>query len=430
MRKVLEILEGVKIPRVVRVRQPLDCSGGIADLRAEAQLAMERSGLAGRVAPGMRVAVGVGSRGIYNMPALVRGVLDWLRARGAEPFIVPAMGSHGGGRAESQKALLAELGVSEESMGCLVKSDMKAARIGEVAPGLEAWMDRHAAGADGVLVINRVKPHNAFRAANESGIVKMLAVGLGKQKGAESCHALGFEGLPERMNAVAAYLTEHAPVLGGMAVVENAAHRPCLVEAVPAKEMIARDAALLRTAWDKLPRLPLEYGRPAGLAHVLVLDEMGKNISGSGMDPNVLGRYTVPFLKGGPRVNKLAVLDLTPESEGNAVGMGMADFITWRLRDKIDFEAVYANGITSTVVVGSRMPCALPSDFDVIRAAVKTCNAENPDKIRFLRVKNTMELETLEVAAHMAEEMRARGCEVISKPYALRFNEAGELTNQ
>jgi hypothetical protein len=427
MRKVIELLEQVEIPQVVRIRQPLDCSGSIEDLRSTVGDALERSGLRDRVVPGMRVAVGVGSRGIYNIPDLVLGVLDWLRGRGTEPFIVPAMGSHGGGRPESQKKVLAGLGITEDVMGCTIKSQTDAVRIGIAAPGLEVWMDRHASEADGVLVINRVKPHNAFRAENESGIVKMLAIGLGKQKGAASCHARGFEGLPERMNAAAAYLMEHAPILGGVAVVENAGHRPCLVEAVPAEVMFDRDAALLREAWKMLPKLPLDYTEPSGTAHVLVLDEMGKNISGSGMDTNVLGRYATPFLHGGPRLGKLAVLDLTPESEGNAVGMGLADFITWRLRDKIDFEAVYANGITATMLNGARMPCALPSDLDVIRAAVKTCNENDPAKLRFLRAKNTMELEMLEVSSHMVEEMLSRDCEIISEPHALRFSETGDL---
>lgn len=425
MQRLVETLRRVKLPPVIRVRQPVDGSDSLEDAGKSALDALDRSGLAGTITPGMTVAVGVGSRGIDQIASIVRATLDWMRVRGARPFIVPAMGSHGGGSAHSQKSLLAELGISEESMGCPIQSDMDAVHLGEVLPGLHACLDKNAAAADGIFIINRIKPHNAFRGENESGVVKMLVVGLGKQAGAASCHDLGFAALSGRIQAVARYTLDRAKILGGMGIVENAIHKPCIIEAFPASRMLERDAALLKAAKEKMVLLPLDY--PDGKAHVLIVDEMGKNISGSGMDPNVTGRFTVDFLPAGPHINKIAVLDLTPHSEGNAVGMGIADFITWRLRDKIDFPAMYTNSITSTLMVGSRMPCALPSDRDAIRAAVRTCNEGSLEKIRFIHIKNTLELETLEVSASMAAEMRARGCEILSEPYDLRFDGQGGL---
>jgi hypothetical protein len=432
MRTVSELLKNVPLPQLIRVRQPHGYGDVVNDVYAAVLKTLQESGLARRLSPGMRIAVGIGSRGIADLPDLIRATLDWLRLLGAEPFLVPAMGSHGGGKAERQKHLLAELGISEESMACPIKSGMDVTMMGKAAPDLDVYLDAHAAEADGILVVNRIKPHYCFRAKNESGVVKMLAVGLGKQKGAESCHCLGFENIADRIRKTADFLLEHARILGGIAVVEDMTHKPCLIEAIPAEKMFERDSALLHLAWKKMPLLPLDYERPRSRrqdwdAHVLIVDEMGKNIAGTGMDTNVIGRYTVPFLDSGPKINKIGVLDLTRESEGNAIGMGLADFITERFKDKIDFESVYTNGITSTLLRGSAMPCVLPSDLDVMRAALKTCNESDPDKIRLLRIKNTLELSTLEVSPALIPEMLGKGCAILSEPYFPRFNEAGDI---
>jgi hypothetical protein len=421
MPSVLALLKNVDLPPLRRMRAPLVPDGSLADVRGAVLESLRTSTIGTRIRPGMHIAVGVGSRGVANLSIIVRAVVDWLRERGAAPFIVPAMGSHGGGDAEKQCALLAEYGVTEESMGCPVLSDMEAVHLASLPDDLEVCLDPHAAKADGILVINRIKPHNAFRARNESGIVKMLVAGLGKQQGAASCHKKGFERMPERLAAAAAYLIQHSKVLGGIAVVEDMRQRTCHVEAVPAECMLERDAALLELAWKNLARLPVDA------LDALIIDEMGKNISGSGMDPNVLGRYTVPFLRGGPSVNKIAVLDLTGGSEGNAIGMGLADFITRRLLDKIDFEAVYANALTSTVLSGSRMPCVLPTDRDVARAAVKTCNGGGPDAVRLMRIRSTLHLDAVEISPALAPELREAGWEPCGGPAPPAFDEAGNF---
>lgn len=424
MRQVLALLENVSIPPMTRLRQPRGVDDAIHDVARAVLESLEESAIRERVYPGMTVAVGVGSRGVANLPVIVRAVIDWLHGKGAHPFIIPAMGSHGGVDAESQKSLLAEYGVTEERMGCPVRSSMDAVHLATLPGDLDVFCDPYAAEADGILVINKVKPHNAFRAANESGIVKMLAIGLGKQKGAASCHKYGFERIAERLTAVAGFMMRRPGVLGGLALVENTKHATCRIEAVPVEDMFIRDAALLELAWEKMARLPVD--RLDGL----IIDEMGKNISGSGMDPNVLGRYTVPFLSGGPVINKIAVLRLTPESEGNAIGMGLADFIPRRLRDTIDFECVYANALTSTVLFGSRTPCTLPSDRDVIRAVVRTCNGGGPDAIRLMRVRSTLHLDEVEASPALVPELLEKGCTPLREASPMVFDAEGNLTDR
>ncbi|MDL2271537.1 nickel-dependent lactate racemase [Desulfovibrio sp. OttesenSCG-928-I05] len=428
MRHALALLENVIIPPMIRLREPQGENDAISDVAAAVLDTLEASAIRERVYPGMTVAVGVGSRGVANLPVIVRSVIDWLHGKGAKPFIIPAMGSHGGVDAASQKSLLAEYGVTEERMDCPVRSSMDAVHLASLSDDLEVFCDPYAAEADGIFVINKIKPHNAFRAANESGIVKMLAIGLGKQKGAASCHKYGFERIAERLASVAGYMMQHQndrgarSVLGGLALVENRNHATCRIEAVPVEDMFARDAALLELAWEKMARLPVD--RLDGL----ILDEMGKNISGSGMDPNVLGRYTVPFLRGGPVINKIAVLRLTPESEGNAIGMGLADCISRRLYDAIDFENVYANALTSTVLFGSRTPCTLPSDRDVVRAVVRTCNGGGPDAIRLIRARSTLHLDILDASPALVPELLEKGWVAQGEATPMDFDAEGNLS--
>ncbi len=421
MKKIQEVLSRVEIPPMARMVRNIP-DDTLPDAVAASFSALEESGIAGMVTPGMRIAVAAGSRGIAGYPAIMRACIDWFRAKGAVPFIVPAMGSHGGATAQGQVALLAGLGVTEESAGCPIRASMDVVKLGELGNGLGVYMDRIAHDeADGVFVLNRVKPHTNFRGKWESGLVKMLAIGLGKHTGADSCHSHGFQAMAENMPAMAAVVLERASILGGLAVVENAMDKTCRVEAVPAAAMFDRDAGLLEFARTRMPSLPFDS------LDVLVVEEMGKNISGSGMDPNVLGRYSVPHMSGGPAISRIVVLDLTDASHGNAIGMGLADFIPWRFRDKIDFEAGYINSLTSTTTRGSYMPLALPTDRDAIRAAIKTCNVTDSGKLRMARIKNTLELGSFSVTPCMVEELLARGCEIAGPAEELAFSANGSL---
>ncbi len=348
--------------------------------------------------------------------------VEEIKKLGGVPFIVPAMGSHGGATAEGQKEVLANLGVTEASVGCAIVSSMEVVEIGHLDNGLPVYMDKHAHSADGIVVINRVKPHTAFRGPCESGIVKMITIGLGKQKGAESCHAYSFKYMAEHILAMASISLVRTPILFGVATVENAYDRIARIVAVPADAMIATDKALLVEAKANMAKISFDQ------IDVLIVDQIGKDISGDGMDPNITGRYPTPYASGGPDIAKMVVLDLTARTHGNANGMGAADFTTRKLVDKVDFKMTYANGLTSTVVGPTHMPTVLDDDRDAILAAVKTCNARELSKARVVRIKNTLQLDELYVSESLLPEAEANpAVEVVSPPTAMIFDSAGNL---
>ena len=297
---VQDLLRDVGLPRVVPVRQHLPAPD-LRDLRAAVREQLALPGVGDTVRPGMSIAVTAGSRGISRIDELTAAVVAELKERGAAPFVVPAMGSHGGATAEGQVEVLARLGVTESSAGCPIRSSMEVVEIGRLENGLPVRVDRNAHEADGIVVVNRVKPHTSFRGASESGLVKMIAIGLGKQQGADACHALGFAHMAEHILAMAELALAKERILFGVGVVENACDRPMKVAGVPAREIVARDRELLALAKAHMPRIPFDP------MDVLVVDRMGKEFSGTGMDPNITGRYPTPYASGGPRVEKLVV---------------------------------------------------------------------------------------------------------------------------
>ncbi len=418
---VKTLLEGIPLPRLARIRQSFP-SSAVADVAGMLRDQLNRPGVVDTVKPGMQIAIAVGSRGVAEIPTLARVTAEEIRKRGGEPFIVPAMGSHGGATAEGQRDVLAGLGVTEATAGCEIRSSMEVVEIGRLDNGLPVYIDKLAYNADGIAVINRVKPHTAFRAHNESGMVKMVTIGLGKQKGAEACHAYSFKYMGEHILAMSAISLAKAPILFGVGTVENAYERVAKVVAVPASQMVETDRELLVEARANMPKFMFDQ------FDVLIVEQIGKDISGDGMDPNITGRYPTPYASGGPDIAKIAVLDLTPASHGNANGMGTADFITRKLADKIDFKMVYANGLTSTVVGPNRMPMVLDDDRDAILAAVKTCNARDLTQARVVRIKDTLQMSDIAVSESMLPEARANSAiEVLSEPAALTFDDAGNL---
>ncbi|MEK8129865.1 DUF362 domain-containing protein [Paenibacillus filicis] len=415
------LLQDIPVPQMVRIRQKFDGSkleNPVQVLKEE----LAKPGSVDRILPGQRVAVAVGSRGVANLAELTRATIEAIQAAGGEPFIVPSMGSHGGATAEGQKDVLHHLGVTEEAMGAPILSSMEVVQIDQLPNGLPVYVDKYAYEADAIVVINRVKPHTAFRGRIESGMLKMIAIGLGKQKGAEACHQLGFKYMAENVPAMARIMIDKLPIVFGVALVENAYDETCIVEVLPAEKMEEREVHLLEVAKARLPKILFDQ------IDVLVIDYIGKNISGDGMDPNVTGRYPTPYAHGGPDVSKMVVLDLTPETKGNANGVGTADFTTQRLVDKTNLAATYANGLTSTVCAPTKIATTLENDYYAIKAAVKTCNILDYTKCRLVRIQDTLHLGEIEISVNLLEEAQQHpDIEVISEPYELPFNEQGNL---
>ena len=415
------ILEGVPLPDVVPVEQRFEASP-IRDLAAAVEQALAAGGLAGMVQRGQRVALAVGSRGLANLPELVRLLAAAVRRLGAAPFVVPAMGSHGGATAQGQAQVLAKMGVTEQAVGAPVRASMEVAALGEAAPGLPAFCDKLAAAADATLILGRVKPHSSFRGRYESGLIKMLAIGLGKQKGAETCHTRGFGQLADRIAAVGRTVLARGNVAGGLAVVENARHQTHHVELVPAAAIPDREPALLKLAWDLYPRLPFEQ------ADVLALGRVGKEISGTGLDCNVVGRYTTPYAGGGPDITRIVALDTTPLTGGNVNGIGVVDVTTERLFSKFSFAETYPNALTSTATAAVKIPMVMPDDRLAIQAAIRTATIPEPAAVRLAWVRDTLSLDRLYVSANMAADVDALpNAAVVGPARPLPFTPAGHL---
>jgi uncharacterized protein (DUF362 family) len=416
-----DLLQDVQLPRMVSVRQHFP-DAAIEDLAAVVAESFKDPKISGRIKAGARIALAVGSRGLDRLPLLVHCVAAAIRERGAQPFVVPAMGSHGGATAAGQVAVLAALGVTEASVGCPIVSSMETVQLGELGSGLPVLIDREAMQADGIVVINRVKPHTSFSGPIESGLVKMISIGLGKQKGADSCHAMGFGHMAVNIVEMARVSLGKAPFLFGVATIENAYDRICRLALVPAEAILSVEEGLLREARSLMPSLPFTP------LDVLIIDLMGKQFSGTGTDPNVTGRASTPYLNTAQQVNKMVVLDLSPTSHGNATGVGLADICTRRLVGKIDFEATYANHITSTVLAHAKIPVTMESDRRALQLAIKTCNALDFERLRVVRIRNTLQLEHLQVSEGLLEEAKRHPrLTVTGQPREWVFDSSGNL---
>lgn len=416
-----QALDPVAIPRFAAVRQHFP-RPVVSDPAAELTAKIAAGGRLDGVRPGMSVAITAGSRGIANYPLLLKTLADLVKARGGEPFIFPAMGSHGGATAEGQKAMLAGLGITDETMGCPVRSSMETVRVGTARNGRPVYLDRYADAAGGIIVVNRVKPHTGFRGSVESGICKMCAIGMGKQKGADFCHAEGFGHMAENIPAIARVTLEKKNVLCCVAVLENAYHETAQIEALAADEVLEKEPALLKRSWDLMAKILIDE------FDVLIMDEIGKNISGTGFDTNVVGRYNSPYASGGPKIARVAALDITDASHGNGNGIGMVDFTTRRAYEKFDMEQTYPNAITSTVPLTVKIPMVLRNDRQAIQGCVKTCNVIDPARVRAVRIKNTLSLDEIEVSEALLPIARSRpGMEVAGPLRELEFDGNGNL---
>lgn len=374
---------------------------------------------------GKRVAVTAGSRGIRDITPVLAAVVADLRARGATPVIVAAMGSHGGATDVGQRKLLAHLGITPESVGAPVHTEMDVVELGRTVGGLVAYCDRTAAGCDGILVVNRVKPHTAFAEPFGSGLLKMLAVGLGKAPGAAQIHSQGTDQMAAAIEELAGVVLGMGKVLGGLAIVENAYDETARLAAVPVSEMPWRERELFQEARSLMPRLPVED------LDLLIVDEMGKNYSGSGMDVNIIGRWRLAEMPepSSPRIKRIVALRLSPQSEGNAQGVGLADVVTRRLVDAIDPAATYMNSIVSTFVQRAFIPITMPTDRDAITVALASLGLEHASGARVARVPNTLHLDDLWLSESILAEIRTRSEFVIEPPAPLPFNDDGTLAD-
>ena len=380
-----------------------------------------------RVTTGMTVAVTAGSRGIHDKAAVVRSAGEWLRSVGAEPFVVPAMGSHGGATAEGQVTMLAELGMTEQSLGMPIHATMDTVDLGRVPDGPTAYLDRYAAAADAILVINRVKAHTDFKGDIESGLAKITAIGLGKQRGAEGIHRYGPANLGSWIPQVARRIIDTGKVLGGLAILENAFDRAARIELVEPDQIGGlREQELLREAKGLMATLPFDH------LDVAVIDVMGKDKSGSGMDTNVIGRM---MIRGSaefdrPNITNIAVLDVSDASHGNAIGLGLADFIPFRILERINLRSCYINAMTSGLGGPQRgqIPMAMPTDRDAVAAAILTCGRADLENARVVRMPDTLDLEHLLVSESLREEVDADdGLEVIAEAAPMSFDADGRI---
>jgi hypothetical protein len=374
----------------------------------------------------MSVGIGVGSRGIANLQTMVRATIDVLRDLGAKPFVVAAMGSHGWATAEGQRELLASSGISESALGVPVKTDMAAVQIGVNSWGELVWWDKHALAADAVVTISRVKPHTDFRGRFESGILKMVVIGLGKRDGAAQHHRWGWRGLRDMLPETGKVVLERTPFVASLAVLENAHEQTARLQVVEKDQIFTVEPKLLDEARQLMGRLPFDQ------LDLLIIGEVGKNYSGAGIDPNVVGRLLIEaapeleFEK--PRITRICALDLSPESHGNGTGVGLADLTTERLLNAIDQVPFRMNNLTACFLWRSKIPFAFPTDRECIEAGMATCWQPDPAKMRMAVIPNTLEVAEMWVSPPLAEEARSRPhLELDGELKPLPFDATGRL---
>jgi len=422
----------VALPRMLRVRQLFDRSRiEPGDIPRSVFEELSRPELAGAVKPERRIAITCGSRGIANVAVITKAIVDFVKSKGAFPVVIPAMGSHGGASAEGQKALIAGYGVTEEFVGCPILSSMETVVIStsEGAAGIpgepvfEVRLDKNAAEADGIIVAGRIKPHTDFHGPYESGLMKMMAIGLGKREGADVCHQLGFGHMAKMVPLFGKTIIKNAPVILGFGILENAYSETCRFRAMRPEEIEELEPELLKEARSHLPAIFFDS------ADVLVVDRIGKDISGNGMDPNVTGASPCsPWISGGLAASRTVILDLSPGTHGAAYGTGAAHAITRRLFDKIDFEACYVNAITSRSLDYVRIPAIADSDREAIQLALRTCVGHERDRPRIIRIADSLHTETISVSEAMEGEARVnKRLEILGGPEEWPFNEEGNL---
>jgi hypothetical protein len=420
---VADLVADTFIPKMFRAKQTFprpkisaeEIPGLIFNLLSEPKFAS-------RVKPGMRIAITAGSRGIANNALTTKCIASFCKLQGALPFIVPAMGSHGGATAEGQREVLGAYGITEEYCGCPILSSMEVKKIGVNDEGGDVFIDKYAAESDGIILGCRIKPHTAFRGPYESGLMKMMTIGLGKQYGAEVCHEAGFKNMAKNVPLFGRAILKNAPILFGVPTLENAYDETCKIVAVAAEEIEEEEPKLLREAFAYMPRILPES------CDVLIVDQIGKNFSGDGMDPNITGTFCTPYATGGVEAQRVAVLNLSPETHGNGIGLGYSSATTKRVFDQLDLKSMYPNAITCTVLGGVRIPIVMESDRECIQVCIKTCNEIDKKHPRVVRIPNSLHLSEIQLSEAYWEEIKGiPNLEALSQPEELLFDSDGNL---
>ena len=423
---VSRLLKDVRLPRMFHAAQRFaDTHIKREEIEAAIFHEVRRSGMDLRIRPGMRVAITAGSRGIRNVDEITRSIAAFVKSRGAIPFIVPAMGSHGGATAEGQTELLAGYGITPDAMGCEILSSMETVLLGYSDLGKPVYMDKNAYEADGVILSCRLKPHNAFRGPVESGPCKMMTVGLGKQKGAEQVHADGMDIIAKNIPSMTRVTLGTGKILFALPCLENAYDQTMMFEAIAPQDILRREEELLKIAFANMPSILV------GAGDVLIVDCVGKNFSGTGVDPNITGTFSTPYASGGVDVQRTCFLNLSEESHGNSLGVGLASAITRRIFDRIDADAMYTNCITSTVIRSAMIPCVLSTDKEAVQFCLRTCNRIDGDHPRVIRIRNSLHLGQVMLSEAYYRDVLAGkydGLTALDAPEDMLFSEEGTLT--
>jgi Lactate racemase N-terminal domain len=411
-------------PNMYRIRQRFE-GPAVQDIPATVAAELARAHVAAVIKPGQTVALTAGSRGVANIATIVKATADYLKTIGAKPFVIPAMGSHGGGTADGQLDVLRHYGITEASIGVPLRATMEVVQIGETPDGLPVWLDKYASEADHIGVINRVKPHTDFSGAIESGLLKMMTIGLGKYHGAQHYHRANVQyGYEHIIRTVGRTVLQQARIAFGLAVIENGYDQTAIIQAVMAPELEEAELKLQALSKKLAARLPFDF------IHLLIVEEMGKNISGAGMDTKVIGRI-MNIIEPPPRhphILRIYVRDLHDDSYGNATGVGLADFVSRRLVDKIDPTATYINCLTGLSPESARIPITFDTDREAVEAALGTIGMVRPAEARIVRIKNTLLLEELDVSeACLSEVQQRENLEVLWGPKGLVFDSGGGL---
>lgn len=415
-------LSTVQLPKVVEIEEYFDTLEA-GDLRPSIHQQLLNIPGFQRVKPGMRIAVTGSSRGLHRHCEIIRIICDLLKEKGAKPFVIPAMGSHGGATAEGQKELLAQMnGITEESVGVPILSSMETVKIGETHDGRDIRVDKYAHEADGIVVVNRIKAHTSFQGKYESGLMKMMTIGLGKQYGAQNYHKTGFRPMPGIIAEVGEYVLKHENILFGVAQIDNGFGHVRRVACMDASEIMDQEPLCLQEAKECMAGFFWKQ------CDVCVFQQMGKDISGCGIDPNVTGRFNTPYFGNDVRIEKLGVLDLTEKSHGNAAGIGVSDVISRRLYDKIDFEPMYVNCLTNTIFRTAFVPFVMDTDKLVFQALIRGAHVLHEKDMRLCIARDTHDLERIYITENMLDEACAKGCKIIGEPMEIPFDGCGNLT--
>lgn len=421
MSQINEILDNINLPQIMKVSQTFD-NTKLDDVEGDLNQKLIYKNIKDKIKPGMKITITGGSRGISSYKELMKTIVSFVKKCGATPFIVPSMGSHGGGTSEGQENMLKKLGITKESVGCEIISSMDVVEVGRTSKDLPVYIDKNAANADGIILLNRVKLHTSFRGKYESGLIKMMAIGLAKRKGADMTHFLRYENMAENLVEVGKIAINNLNIICGVASIENGYNEVADLFVLHKDEILQEEPKILEKSKRLMPRIYLDD------IDVLIVNEIGKNISGTGVDTNIVGRFHTNAASGGPNTVKLGFLDISEKSGGNGNGMGLADFVSKKFFRKIDFESTYINAITSTEPNSVKLPLVLDNDKYVFQGCVKLCGVKNIQDIKLVIINNTKELDEIYMSKSAFENAVDKSkVKKESELFDIPFDEEGNL---